>query len=169
MTDWISEIASKQPALTEHDRQMRDDFVGQYMLDFDPVDAVIRLGYNESYANHMAKQFMMDTYVLNLIVLRKRQSCTPEANDPAAMQALIKNELVAMVQHKGYGASAAAKLGALRLLAEIEGLVGSGKNKLKVEDGDNSGGVMQVPYFADSESWEQHAIKTQHDLVSSNV
>lgn len=70
---WINQIISMQPALSEQDKLLRDAFVDKYMESENAIEAVIKLNYTRNYAEHIASQFMMDAYVLNLIEARKKQ------------------------------------------------------------------------------------------------
>lgn len=118
MDNWIENIASRQPALTEHDRRLRDDFVEQYFLDHNPIRAVIRLGYNKSYAEHMSQQFMLDSYVLNEI---ERRKLIPRCKK-AQLKEWISAELMSRATYEGPGASETAKIAALKVLIDLHEL-----------------------------------------------
>lgn len=161
MNEWIDNIIEKQPALTEKDKALRDAFVDQYILDNDPVNAVIRLGYNLSYAKHMAEQFMLDSYVLNLIQSKKLEPVLIDEK----RKSWISNELMSRAQYQGPGASETAKILALRTLMELHGLAGPSKPK-PVKNA-APGGVMIVPQYKDAEEWEKTAITSQKNLMSN--
>ena len=118
MENWIETIASRQPALSEQDRALRDDFVKQYFLDNNPVRAVIRLGYNKEYAEHMSKQFMLDSYVLNEI---ERVKLIPRGKK-AQLKEWVSAELMSRAMYDGPGASEAAKIAALKVFIDLHKL-----------------------------------------------
>lgn len=120
MTQYASvhDIASMQPALTQKDMQVRDNFVEQYFLDFMPIRAVIRLGYNETYAEHMANQFMRDSYVLNQIEHKKRN--INEQEQKLRLKAWVTAELMSRAQD--CLSADGARISALRTLITLHGL-----------------------------------------------
>ena len=127
MESWSS-IAQFQPALTPQDKEVRDHFIEQYFLDFNSRNAIIRLGYNPSYADHMARQFMSDSYVLNGIEQKKRQGVTDEAKD--GLKSWITAELMSRAQYNGPGSTETAKISALKVLIDLHGLApGTGSSK----------------------------------------
>lgn len=46
---------------------VREQFVAQFMREFDPFQAALRMGYGEQAAKGVSGQFMLDQYVLNRI------------------------------------------------------------------------------------------------------
>ena len=115
----IESIASKQPALTNNDMRLRDDFIREYFEDFNEILAVIRLGYNTAYAEHMATQFMTDTYVRINIEKRKRE---PVNHDKEKLIAWVSNELMSRAQYDGPGRSESSKIMALKVFIDLHGL-----------------------------------------------
>lgn len=51
------------PELTEEEKALRDLFVLEYVKDFDPVNACLRLGLQLPYAEEWARRFMEESYV----------------------------------------------------------------------------------------------------------
>lgn len=161
MAEWIDSIVEKQPALTEQDMQRRDVFLEKYFEDYDALNAALKMGYTKSYAEHMAKQFMYDSYVLNAIDQRKRD---PIRRDEE-LKVYLTNALIQRAQYQGPGATETAKILALRTLGELHGLMGPSKPKAIKNEA--PGGVMVVPQYADAEEWERVAIQSQKELTSN--
>jgi hypothetical protein len=65
----VSELSD---TLTKQEKATRDRFVEQYLIDYEPVSAVIRLGYQEAFAQQYAKQFMTESYTLKKIAEREQ-------------------------------------------------------------------------------------------------
>lgn len=60
----MSEMAD---TLTKQEKALRQRFVAEYLADYDAIDAAIRLGYQEAFAQQYAKQFLTEPYTLKLI------------------------------------------------------------------------------------------------------
>lgn len=60
----MSELAE---TLTKAEKATRQRFVEQYLVDFDPVNACIRLGFQQLFADKYAKQFMVEPYTMKLL------------------------------------------------------------------------------------------------------
>jgi hypothetical protein len=57
--------------LSQHDIMVREKFIGQYIIDFDPVQACLRMGYGDAAAKQVSSSYMQDAYVLNRIEYEK--------------------------------------------------------------------------------------------------
>lgn len=57
--------------LSKTERALRARFVEQYLIDYDPLSAAIRIGYTNSFAEQYAKKFLSETYTLKLIADRE--------------------------------------------------------------------------------------------------
>lgn len=64
--DGVDEGELAEP-LTAMERKLRQRFVTEYVVDFDELSAVIRMGYQAAFAAQYAKQFMGEAYVLRQI------------------------------------------------------------------------------------------------------
>ena len=53
--------------LGEHERAVRDRFVDEYIKDYDPLNAAIRIGFSRAYAGQYSKLFMSESYTLGRI------------------------------------------------------------------------------------------------------
>lgn len=68
------------PTMTAQDIVQRENFVTQYMVDFDAYQAALRLNYGEKSAATASAWFMADAYVLNRIEQEQKKLgiCTEE-------------------------------------------------------------------------------------------
>lgn len=55
------------PALSRAERNLRKKFVAEYMRDYSAMDACIRLGYRDSFAESYARKFLLEPYVKQLL------------------------------------------------------------------------------------------------------
>src|SRR5688572_21856105 len=65
-----------QHALSVQEKQIRDNFVTEYLKDYDPFAATVRVGYVREVAPQYASQFMGDVYVQREI--SRRRALLPE-------------------------------------------------------------------------------------------
>jgi hypothetical protein len=102
--------------LTQEEKDIRDNFVNEYILDFSAVDAVVRMGYNKETSFMMVNVFMQDDYVIAGI-----EEARKDVNKQLERR---KNwcgrELVAIVKDKQNNAS--ARVSALKLFSEMHGI-----------------------------------------------
>lgn len=109
---WVTE--ESDPELTPQEKALRDAFVAQYLLDYNPVKAAIRIGYKASIAGTYAARFMDESYVLRKIAELERGD-----EDIARV---IKSGLVREANYNGPGASHGARVAAITQLSKIEKL-----------------------------------------------
>src|SRR4051794_16083934 len=83
----------EQP-LTEQERILRDHFVDQYLRDFNAYQAVIRMGFQATFALHWSKLLWEDGYVQRKI---QHMTRTQKVADEEA-KALLENELLRIAQ-----------------------------------------------------------------------
>jgi hypothetical protein len=76
--------------LTEREVAVRDYFVGEYVKDFDPFRACIRMGFLSAFAVDQAKMFITDGYVLRKVDFLTRKPIEPSAEDKAEMLANLR-------------------------------------------------------------------------------
>ena len=76
-----------EQGLTDRQKACRDAFVNEYIKDYDPFKACIRMGFLASFAIDQCKAFMSDGYVLRKIAQIKALSVQPSEEDKAAMLA----------------------------------------------------------------------------------
>lgn len=71
MNEGLPAIALYDPEPTGPEKEMYDRFVTEYLVDYSPVEAALRLGFNHSYATHYGPAFMLKAYVAKQIAIRK--------------------------------------------------------------------------------------------------
>jgi len=103
-----------EPELTPREKALRDAFVKEYLTDYHPVRAAIRLGFKAGIAETYADKFMRESYVL------KQISSTEQSN--GNIDGIIKNSLIKEANYFGPGSSASARVSALAQLAKNEGI-----------------------------------------------
>lgn len=149
--------------LTQQERELRDLFVQEYLLDHDSYAAAIRVGFQEQYAHQYAQQFMGESYVRKLISDLQHQA--PE--DPKAFEEETKRKIVASLfreaNYRGPGSGHGARVAALAKLASLFDM----DKPTKVEQTiTHRGGVMAVPGIASLDAWEAQAVASQEKLTS---
>lgn len=94
--------------LTEQEILLRDHFVAQYLVDFDPYKACLRIGFQPTYATIHANTLFNDGYVQRKIahMLTAPVVSTPEQE--AADRALLENTLKRLMAKGSDSAQAAA-------------------------------------------------------------
>ena len=107
-----------EPELSEQEKALRDLFVQEYIKDFDPFQACLRVGFQAAFAVEYAKRFMSEAYVQRKIA--DLQRATPENEDAQAKQdkALVLSVLRQAAQNGPY----ASRVQAASKLATILGL-----------------------------------------------
>lgn len=156
---WESE--AMVPELSNSEKELRNRFVDEYLLDFSQTAAAIRIGFSASFAQTYAEKFMNEPYVRQRIMALQ----TAMADDPKAEserdKRRIRAALLKEAHYRGPGSSHAARVSALAKLASMNDM--DSPTKLKV-DGRMRGGVMMVPAIASIEDWEAAAQASQGDL-----
>lgn len=122
----MSEMAE---TLTKQERTLRQRFVEEYLADYDPVAAAIRLGYQEAFAQQYAKQFLREPYTLRLIKEKEAEFGILTEEDQH------RRKIVAGLYREAYSRfnSGSARVAALTQLAKIIGIEAPVKTELKVE------------------------------------
>jgi hypothetical protein len=118
-----------EPALTEQERLLRDHFVSEYLKDFDPYKACLRLGFQATFAVEQCRTLYNDGYVQ-----RKIAFVTVQALDRTSMKEKIQNRLVQI----GLNGSDTASVSALR---ELNAMNGWSKPD---GDGESEAGLIEV-------------------------
>lgn len=147
-----------QVELNGHEKQVRDQFVVQYLVDYNSVNACIRLGFKEPYARMWGPKLMAEAYVQRKLQegINKRKK---EAEDnPDSEQSRIMEGLRREANYYGPGSSQAARVAALAHLAKLNNM------GVAANEGGIMGGVMIVPMTAAPEDWQQAAMLSQAKL-----
>lgn len=162
-TDW-NEMAAYQPELNEREKALRDLFVDEYLVDFNPYAAALRVGFMEAFAKEYATRFMAEPYVRKRIRLKTDGMETNSREFVGQQRNRIMQGLIKEANYTGPGASHAARVSALSKLATL--LEMDPKNGAGVQGGPD-GGVMVVPAMEDADSWSQAAENSQASLKAT--
>lgn len=138
-------------------RTVRENFVSEYLFDFDPVAAACRLGYHSKQAKTFAYRLMREPVVQRLIRERQKEfTKRTEINQDRILAGLLKE-----ATREGIGSSHSARVAAWGTMAKIAG-VGAPDPGTQVNV--NVGGVMEVPAITNVDSWEASASTSQQQL-----
>lgn len=156
---WSEEAMA--PDLSQSEKDLRNRFVTEYLLDYDQTASALRVGFGEGFAATYAAKFMEEPYVQQRI----KQMENRFVDDPDAEQEETKRRIRAALLKEAYytgpGASHAARVNALSKLAVMHDMDAPTKIKAEVE---NRGGVMMVPGIADVAEWGKAAELAQRKL-----
>lgn len=105
-----------EPALTEKETILRDAFVSEYLKDFDPYQACLRLGFQATYAIQWASTLFNDGYVqrkITFMTSKAEASPEQEAMDRAMIEVTLRK-----VMQRG---SDSARVAAVREFRALKG------------------------------------------------
>lgn len=154
------------PPLTQGEMDLRDKFVKEYLADYDPLKAAIRIGYAPAYAKQFSQQFMLEPYVLGKI--RAAEGGDIEDTDPEVQKKMVLAGLWREARNFGFGSSQAARVAALSKISAFYGMDApkTSKTELTGADGQPLGsGVFVVPGMVTAEEWAKQAELQQAELV----
>lgn len=89
-SDWA--WMQMSPELSDMEKQLRDNFVREYLTDGNPYKAAIRVGFQAAFAKDYAAKFMNESYVLQQIE-SVRQRKVPEATLDAYDKNIVRDVL----------------------------------------------------------------------------
>jgi hypothetical protein len=147
-----------QEELTPREQALRDLFVSEYLVDYDPLLACIRVGFNRQYAEQYSKKFMEEPYVQRK--LKELTYKVPEEEEDE--ESRDKRLVLTVLREAAQNGPFASRVAAASKLASILGLDKPSTNLLEVT---HKGGVMQVPGVSDISDWEQAAMASQQQLI----
>lgn len=110
-----------QPQLSPAEKDLRDRFVMQYLIDYDAYAAALRVGFLKSIAFTYAQELLEDPYVRRELARLEREAVAeapPEkaqANEQSQLKAWYRRE----ANYRGPGASHSARVSAINSLAKI--------------------------------------------------
>jgi hypothetical protein len=107
-----------EPELNAQEKTLRDLFVQEYVKDFDPVQACLRVGFQFNFAVEYAKRFMCESYVQRRIADLQRTTPENEADQAKQDKALVLSVLRQAAQNGPY----ASRVQAAAKIASIYGL-----------------------------------------------
>lgn len=154
--------ALQSAELSTREKELRQKFVEQYLIDHDEVNAAVRCGYLRSVAIEYGTRLMGEPYVQQLIAEAKiTPAIDPEEEDEVNKRRIL-NSLFREADDRGEDASHSARVSALAKLAAIHGMDAPTKSDVNVT---HRGGVMMVPALVNLDDWESQAIESQEKLV----
>lgn len=160
--NWTTALIDKSEPEGQ-DKDLRDTFVAEYLVDYDENAAAIRCGFASSFALDYAKKFMNEPYVQKK--LKAEQLSGPITKDDEVQEEkLHKRKILTALLREAHNPmiSGAARVAALSRLAVIYGMDQPAKG-----DGNqlHRGGVMIIPAIADINDWQAAAVASQTQLV----
>lgn len=156
---WAEEAMAQD--LSPKEKDLRDKFVSEYLIDYDQTAAAIRIGFSASFAQTYAEKFMTEPYVRKAIADLQNAMADDEKIEVELDRRRIRAALMREAHYRGPGSSHAARVSALAKLASIRDMDAPTKIKSEVA---LRGGVMMVPGIASLEEWEKAAQASQTDL-----
>lgn len=130
-TDFVDDLQSCEQPMTAREKELKDWFVREYLIDYNFKAAAIRIGFNDGLAAEYGQKFRYDPYVQRQIT----QSMRAEPHDKEAVESQrsqqIMGSLVREANYSGPGASHSARVTALSKLATIHGMDAPTKTKVE--------------------------------------
>lgn len=120
--------------LEERELEIRRRFAKEYIYDYDPILAAIRLGYSKAYAEQYGKQFLSEPRTQQLI-----QELSSELGAETEEEIHRRRVVAALYREAnltGAGSSHSARVAALAQIARITGILAPEKTEgvIKVEE-----------------------------------
>lgn len=139
---------------------LRDRFIQQYVIDYDAVEATMRIGYSRDVAMHISRQFLNCEYVAFKIQKWEDENDGDLDIEQRRIFAALRKES----RYYGPGSSHAARVAALAKLASLRKMDQPIKHE---HDVNSKGGVMVVPGVASVDDWQRAAIESQKALTDN--
>lgn len=158
--DWM--LMAMLPSMTPAEKELRDKFIAQYMLDFDAWAACIRIGHVKEVALDKATEYMTEPYVQQQIASRSYSDDLDPKAAAKRKRRQIEASLMREAHYRGPGSTHAARVAALSRLCGIHDMDEAAKAKANVT---HRGGVMMVPAIASVDEWEAAASASQDKLM----
>jgi hypothetical protein len=156
---------------TEREIAIRQKFVDQYLFDYDPLAAAIRVGWPKEYAKEMSQRFMEEPYVLNEIKKRETKALIIDSDNPEAakqqeaeLRQYVLQSLIKQANYYGPGSSHAGRVAALAQISKLQGLEAATRIKQEINT-TNGEGVFVVPGVVNAEDWAKMAAEHQAQLA----
>ena len=160
--DW--DWAMMEPELSDTEKQLRDLFVTEYLVDYNALAAAQRCGFQHAFAKDYAVKFMDEAYVRKRIKeVEQSKPAAGEEKEEEYNKRRIKQALIEQAFYNGPGSSHAARVSALAKLAVIYGMDAPTKVDNTVT---HKGGILMVPAISDVNNWETVAKESQQNLAS---
>ncbi len=155
-----------QQELSPDEKKLRDNFVTEYLKDYNSWAAAVRVGYVRTVAQDYASLLMQEPYVQREISRRQAEIPSNTKDIEKGERHMVKQWLIEEARFKGEGASHSARVAALTRLCNILEMEGTIKTKSEVT---HKGGVMMVPAIANVADWEKAAGAHQDALIASSA
>jgi propanediol utilization protein len=159
MQFWVNS-GEGQSALTESEMALRNEFVRNYLIDYDEVLACMRVGFSKAFAETWAIRLMSEPYVQQRITTLTQTTPDDEGEQERLDKELTLSVLREAAQRGPYSSRVAAA-------AKLAAILGMDKPIANTLDITNRGGVMIVPGTASIDDWETTAVKAQQDLINA--
>lgn len=125
--------------LTIWEKNIRDQFVEQYYIDYDEIGACSRIGFTGAAVYEYVNRFKRDPYVQRkLIEYRENHACIEDAERTPRQLKIIMG-LMKEAFNTGSSSSHSARVSALSKLASIENLDAPTKVQTTIEHSGNIG------------------------------
>lgn len=159
---WADPLVEKGDP-TGPEKDIRDQFVAEYMKDFSAYKAALRIGFLREFAADYSEKFLNEPYVQKQIAALTSLPPKKEEVDEDADKQEIINMLRREANYHGPGSSHAARVSAL---AKLTAILGMDAPTRSINENIHRGGVMVVPSTQSQEDWEKQAMKSQGELQS---
>lgn len=133
-------------------------YAARYLMVGNPAQAAVDVGVPKDSVKEFLQIAATHPEVVQMI--EEAENEVPDFNDASAMKRFILKQLLKESQYKGPGAQAAARIAALKAIAELTGI--EPPKKIDVNTA-SRGGMMMVPLM-DAAMWETSAEKMQDEL-----
>lgn len=107
-----------EPAPTPGEKALYDQFVTEYIKDYNPVEACVRVGFGMTFALEYAKLFIAKPYVQR--ALAEHRNKPPE--DEKKQEEQDKAMIISVLRECAMNGQGATRVAAARALASIRGL-----------------------------------------------
>lgn len=151
-------VEGMETQLSDSEKALRDLFIKEYLLDFDPVAACLRVGFINSFASDYAKLFMAEPYVQRGIAKSQREA---QCDDDLQLER-DKQLTLSVLRQAAQNGPFSSRVAAASKLAAILGMDAPQKSQQEIL---HRGGVMMVPTISNVDDWEREAQKSQFDLM----
>lgn len=149
--------------LTKYEKETRAKFVEEYLKDYNPVKAAMRVGYSNLFARDFAERFMLEPYTLQLIAEAECGGSVEGELDEEKEKRRVLKALWREANNMGHGSTASSRVAALAKISAIYGMDAPTKSNINVNN-TNDAGVFVVPGIMNEEQWTAQAAKQQEDL-----
>lgn len=149
---------TEEEYLSPTEKNLRDLYVKEYLVDYDPHLACMRIGFNNSVAREKSVTFMQEPYVQRKIKELKYTKSEDEEDEEERDRLLVLSTLRQASQSGPFP----SRVAAASKLATILGMDKPIPNQLEIT---HKGGVMKVPGAVSLETWEAEAVAAQEQLI----